>query len=241
MPDIAPSTFYEQFKDEKLNIVPDPVKASDKALVLPPAPKKEAAPDDGSRRSLSGVEGGAEDQSGDDFDPVKGFMGDDEGNAITALESNEFAELLTDSVGLLKDGISEAFRGRFEKALKEGFPEEKRDMLNVVIACDQEGGLSVDKLKGLAAKLELDFMKVLEVKVKYIQIKERWQASEYKDYQKKGIKRNAKRVAEKYFANSAPDPLTMLIAYVAVALGGDALRIGTNIIKERKEATNGTA
>ena len=228
-----PPEFFEQFKPENLNQVDDPVKPPGPLdeFTLPSAPKKEVEQGDGSSAvSPSGDE---------DFDPIKGFEDAGE-SALTASEANEFAELLVDGVALLKDGISEAFSHRFEKAIEGAFSEDKRQFLNVVIACDQEEGLSIDKLKGLAAKLELDFMKLLEVKVAYVKIKERWQASEYKQYQKDGIKRNAKRVAEKYFANSAPDPLAMLAAYVGVALGGDMLRIGTNIVKDKKQ-NNGTA
>jgi hypothetical protein len=185
-----PSEFYDRFSEETLNNVPDPAPKASNALALPPAPRKQPAP------GMDTQPAPESEVDPEDVDPIEAMVGPD--GDLGKIEAEEFAELLTDSVGLLKDGLNELFKVRFEEALRKDFKDDERDMLNVVIACDQESGLSVDKLKALSEKLNLDFMKVLGIKVRYVQTKDKWQAKEYRDYQKKGIKRNAKRVAEKY-------------------------------------------
>jgi hypothetical protein len=154
-------------------------------------------------------------------------------------EMKAFGDLLVGLVHTTKDMTNLFFDTRFHEALSKRFSEKEMEAVELVMFLDQDGNLgsnNLPEMRSLAQEFGLEMKTLVSVAVRYRQVKKRYQASEFKEYQQEGIRKYATQVAKRHMLK--PDPVLMLGLYLAVTLGADLGRIGMAMWNDRKQKAN---
>jgi hypothetical protein len=158
---------------------------------------------------------------------------------FSAAEMKAFGDLLVGLVHTTKDMTNLFFDTRFHDALGKRFSEKEMEAVELVMFLDQDGNLgsnNLPEMRSLAQEFGLEMKTLVSVAVRYRQVKKRYQASEFKEYQQEGIRKYATQVAKRHMLK--PDPVLMLGLYLAVTLGADLGRIGMAMWNDRKQKAN---
>lgn len=222
---LLPAGFLEGLNAEHQTVDRDEIAAESPSMQAqsepnPPVDDPEVAtparPDDGSPDWLKDLEGGSAEDLGMDGEEI-----------------HLLSQAAVDFVKMGKDGINAYFKSKFGKVIKANFAPSQHKMLSVVILADTEKKLSVDGLGHMLDLLSkrtdkykgIDFAELVEIYTGYKALKERYEATELKDYQAQGIQKYTEATLHKYLGEARPDPAIMLMVYLIIIFGADLMKL----------------